>query len=188
MIRNPEDRIRSSFFYTRDTLNRIPSKISFSRYVSDLLEAAPMNYIDHFMSKFVLEHELDISRYLDHIEHWKMHLGEDNVKSIRFEHLAGNQGNIAQEVFNWLGLNQHEVFAENRNKTVKYRFPHIHHYLKKSSFLRNYGKPFIHVYKKVFQSLSQSNALTGADREAYLKLRRYFSEDTERLERYLLNS
>ena len=185
VIRNPADRIRSSFFYSRDTLARIPNHITFAKYVDDLLSSRPLNFVSYPKSKYVLENEILISQYLQHLQHWSSCIGRDNILCLAFDSFVKDQQNTANAIFSWLDLPALDVEMENRNKTVEHRFPAIYRAIKKNSILLRIGRPFKSYYKSFMQRESRGRELDSKDRIAYERLQDYFCDDMKKIEREL---
>ena len=88
ILRDPADRIRSSFQYTQNNLGNVVGKLTFADYAEMLLQGDQRKLAAHFRpsaSRWVLCRELSLSRYSQHVERWNAALGKRRVHLVNFE-------------------------------------------------------------------------------------------------------
>lgn len=69
LLRNPTDRIQSSFRYTKFNLGLVPSKLTFDEYVNGLLTNSE-SLTEQLRNLPVLRCELEFSNYVDFLAAW----------------------------------------------------------------------------------------------------------------------
>ena len=128
VLRDPAERVFSSYNYTRNNLAALKSELSFAQYVELVDARQPLypRYCHSASSAWVLERDIDYSRYERHVAPWLDALGPERLKIVLFEDLQRNTSAVAQDIWAWLGLEPPPgpaVAAERRNETraVKYR-------------------------------------------------------------------
>ncbi|ADR20585.1 hypothetical protein MATR_17910 [Marivirga tractuosa] len=189
VYRDPADRVMSSFFFTRDMLGRLPQSITFSQYVTDLLKGNSLDYVSHRKSKYILEQELHISTYSDHLKRWKQELGSSNVLLISFEDLIERQEETTSLIFSWLGLDPISIKESSKNKTLSIKYPQLHGFLK-SAFGSLRHSPLLTPikgrYKKIVHGDSKKQKLSGDSMVALDSLRDYFKEEVEKCKKLIV--
>lgn len=131
VLRNPIDRLRSSFEYTLNNLAGFRKELSFDAYVDMLLsgrEEELEEYMDPSPSLFVLKRDLQYGQYVDYLEAWQKAVGPENVGVIIYEDFKRSGETVISEIYSWVGLPAHEVEdpAKSRNQTRAIRNKCVH--------------------------------------------------------------
>lgn len=118
-IREPSDRIYSTFKYFRDTRTVLPKSLSFCQFI----EKVESN--DNFNNINQLSDVIGQSYYSRYVEKWVDKIGKDNVKVIDFERLKTSKYKVMEEICDWLVLDSafYEDFNfSHKNETTIVRF------------------------------------------------------------------
>ena len=179
VLREPADRIFSSYSYTKNNLAKFKQTLSFSEYVEILL-SDQVEKLDRYImpgaSRFVLKRELLYSQYERFLTPWKQCIQQDQeLLIITFESLIREQEKTLTLIFNWLGLKPYDVLAlPRKNDTVKIKNTRIHQIARKiNPLITNLGikKIFMPLYHKLqYQNKEQ---LSAEDKDSLRKLRIY---------------
>lgn len=133
ILRDPAERIRSSFEYTMNNLANFKESISFSEYVDLLLgNSHRLNSIMDSTSQWVLTHELVLSDYPRYLGHWNRALGKERVLVLDYADLKTEPQRLVQETIDFANLsgNVNTIAIERRNQTKVIRNKSLHKALK----------------------------------------------------------
>lgn len=131
LMRRPEDRVFSSFLYTKHNLARLNKNISFSAYLQ-LVRAGKKLYPDicnHAGSAYVLENDVDYSRYAIFLKKWMEAVGAKNILPLFLEDLNADPSTELDKVFSWLDLKHchtSEIISSARAKNITEKNLNIH--------------------------------------------------------------
>ncbi len=109
VLRQPSDRILSSFLYTKHNLARLSKPISFEEYVDLLLTGRTnkiLTAVGHRVSGPILADELRLSTYALHVSKWIQKLGSGNFRVLISEDYFRSPNCVVQGLWGWLGLNE----------------------------------------------------------------------------------
>ena len=120
VMRKPEERVFSSFVYSKYNLSRLNREISFRQYIS-IISSGKSLYPEFCLdrgSAYVLERDIDYSKYIKYVKKWTAALGRSRVFPVLLENIHADQGREVKVICNWLGLANDE-FSASRNNIVK---------------------------------------------------------------------
>lgn len=126
VLREPATRVYSSFKYTANNLARVSSNLTFARYV-DLMEGRePLSpkWCRHVGSAYVLEQDINYSRYAKYIKQWVSAVGYARIKFILMETMINDPDATVRSIVNWLSLDPGRLTAldhAGRNRTEEVR-------------------------------------------------------------------
>jgi hypothetical protein len=142
ILREPVERIKSSFLYTKNNLGRVNTQFTLDDYVKALLDNnldLISEMIEDTKSRYVLTNEITNSRYINHLTH----LENDGITPtvITYDELRRNPYDCLKSISLKLNLDLHSHNYENkkRNVTTSVGNLGIHQKIKKlrSIFLPN---------------------------------------------------
>jgi hypothetical protein len=91
IVRDPAERVWSSFQYTRNNLARMSQEIYFSKYVDKML-SEKRDWVDEFVSHsgsaYVLKRDIDFSKYVEYLLNWREEVGRGRLLLFSFETLV----------------------------------------------------------------------------------------------------
>jgi len=176
ILREPSERIYSSFQYTKNNLARIDSGVTFARYVEDLIGCKELDYIQHPKSKFVLQNELKNSSYNDLLKNWDSFIQKGNMHIVCFHELFGvNSDHIIKGIFSWLGLDSKKIIFKYENKTKKIKYSKLHKIIRNARLILQGVEIPILLKRNYWKLISKSpSKMEKEDLNALNKLRKYF--------------
>ncbi len=128
VLRDPAQRIYSSFQFSKYNLGRVKSSITFRQYVEDLFNETKLDYVNNDVSSFVLSNELKYSKYENVLAPWQMLIKEGRVKIILFEALLEKPDVVYNDLFEWLVINPETVWGSTgKNITMRPKSRILHH-------------------------------------------------------------
>lgn len=182
ILRDPADRIRSSFQYTQNNLGNVKSDISFAQYVALLLGENRIELATHFRnsaSRWVLCNELELSRYSVHVDRWNQALGKERVLLLDYDLICHQPRKCVEQLFRWASIDRanlrlERLRSEQKNSTGGIRFTSLHHRVKQVGAI--FPKSPIRQLLKNFYLRIQSRSIdwTLQDAEALNRLRLRF--------------
>jgi hypothetical protein len=131
VLREPAARVYSSFQYTANNLARLSPRLTFARYV-ELIEAGePLlpRWCNHAGSAYVLERDIDYSRYVTYIEPWLGSFGGERMKILLLEEMLATPDLAVRDVLSWLALGANLIpqgALHGRNRTESIRSSRAH--------------------------------------------------------------
>ena len=133
VLRNPVDRLRSSYQYTKNNLARLDRELSFEDFCLLLLhgQANQLNqYVHHPASLFVLQKDLEYGCYATFLESYYQQFGNEKIKVVLYEEFINQPIKTINTIFNWLGLSEvsiaESIFKQERNATQSIRSKRMH--------------------------------------------------------------
>ncbi|WP_154640250.1 sulfotransferase [Lewinella sp. W8] len=140
ILRNPIERLRSSFAYTENNLGRLLKPISFAEFVGRALrgEVAELEkMLAPGASRYVLPRDLSYGRYDHYLANWYDHFPREQIKLVTYEAYREDSVAVVKDIIHWLQLEdslpQKEV--PRRNRTVTIRARSLHRWVTKLSTL-----------------------------------------------------
>lgn len=184
LLREPADRIRSSFYYTKFNASYVKESATFEQYTSDLLHNNPMDYIRNKSSRFVLENELHYSTYIDHLKRYKSFFEKGNLYIGVFEEMKKDPERFYANLFNWLNveMNWNELDLEKKNQTYQPKSSTMQNML--ASLNRSINKmPFKSTLKNIYFKYFTEKVVSSDDSSSINVLKDYFEEYNKALEK-----
>ncbi len=190
ILRDPADRIRSSFQYTLNNLGNVRTPISFADYVQLLCNDDQSELAEHFRespSRWVLCNELYLSRYSIHVGRWNDALGKERVLLLDYEDIKSRPLECVRRVFDWAALDSRtldrkDLRSERKNSTQGIRNTALHHFARRIGSKLPQSSIKRLVKRSYFQMQSKQVVWTPGDANALETLRDRFvsSEPTIR--------
>ncbi len=193
VLRNPVERIRSAFEYTKNNLGGVKGHVGFSEYVDALLEndkRAIKNMMYADANAFGLQNELWFSTYHLHLEKWCSLVPNHQIKIFSFEQYTSNRKGVVGEILNWLNVIDNERIVlgdEVSNSTYKIKRYGLHRLSLKLS--RIFPEGALKEYLKRQYLNRQTHSPEGEKQEddeaSMRKLSAYFEEPNVKLKKYM---
>ena len=184
ILRNPADRIRSSFEYTLNNLGNFKEIISFSDYVNLLLE----NKIEKLESKmrtttsqWVIANELMLSDYVKHLDKWQEHFGSERLLVLNFEDIKLKPRENLFKVLQFAGIEYDPsdmlIKLEKKNQTVSIKNKTLHNKITSINKFMPSGRIKSWLKTIYFKFQKTNKTWTNSDEIALRKLREFFCEN-----------
>jgi hypothetical protein len=182
LVRDPIKRFYSEYSYYVKTDD---SSGSFNDYVKEHLAIAAEEVED------VNESRLNKGLYADKIVEWQKIFGKEHVKVMQQEELVANIQVKSNEVFKWLGLNEHAVVTIQTQRTGEIKHKGTFNLITQSTLLRKVAKTLAKnklARMKIRAAIEQvfikkrPAVLSAALRQKMVK---YYAEDQKKLKAYL---
>lgn len=184
ILRQPSDRVYSSFRYTKNNLAQIADHITFSEYL-DVIQGRSEQAVDEVFhshkNAYVAERELDYSRYADYIASWIEALGEDRVHVLLFENLVRDQQAFMIRLAEIIGIDPEfyrDYEYEQKNATIQVRNKTLHRWARRLGHPLPSG-PVKRAAKKLYLTLQANTDSDGSQREDQTALRQLDAEFTK---------
>ena len=190
-LRDPAERVLSSFRFTKHTLGHIPPHIDFPTFLEavergdDLLETGLCR--DEASAR-VLERDLDYSRYSRWLEPWLAALGPERLLGVLFEAVRENPRRELAAIARFLDLDPGfftELDVGARNRTTSMRSQGLHRSLRglaaRFPVLRS-DNPLRRIYRRLQEREAPA---TAREAEASRALGRRFEDEAPAVERLL---
>ena len=182
VLRKPSDRVYSLFQFARNNVSSLPKSIDFETFVNAVMEGG----VHKFLSKRpILQQSIRHSQYVDYLEHWLSHLGE-NICLVLYEQLRDNPRELMISLSSRLDLDPGHFEGFNftaKNKTYAVKHQSLHKAKRKLSQLMPNGsfrKSLRNVYYKL--NTASSSKRSPEDIQALSMLDDHFSKFNDRLE------
>lgn len=128
LLREPASRVYSSFRYTRDTLALLDRSVTFRAYV-EAMRRGDRTFLEtrcvSASSRYVLERDIEYSRYALWLEPWFRELGRERVWVALFDAVIREPARFMRDLVARLGIDPQELPEEfgAHNATVRARVP-----------------------------------------------------------------
>lgn len=142
VLRNPIDRLISSFLYTINNLAEFRESIELNEWVEALLEKNDTR-IDEVLydgvSKQIIKEDLDLGNYAKYLRGWITALGRHNVRIVDYDTLKKGDDKVILDLECWLGIKEKKIKRiQRKNKTENFRSFKLHRFvLLISPYFRN---------------------------------------------------
>lgn len=188
IFRSPAERVRSSFYFSKNNLALFKKSVYFADFVSCLLQQDRMrlkSWLHKDVSEKVLLSELDTGNYSRHLARWKAAFRSDQIHIIQYEQLLQFPNETIATTCRFLDVErltgQHFKKAD-RNATQSIK-AHRFHYLVKSisaKLPKVMGKTLL---KKAYYKLQTKEKVTlsDEDRIALEQLKAYYEPFNKQL-------
>lgn len=182
VLRDPAERVYSSFNYTKNNLANLAPDLSFARFMALVESGRPLypEFCRSETSAWVLERDMQFSHYAHHLTPWLERVGSERLKVVLFDDLKADLAGVTKDIWEWLGVSPHAIdvaAVAPRNVTRSVKYQGIHRIVRRL----NAAVPIPAGIKARLMSgynAFQSGASAQADdRAAVNGLRERFSED-----------
>jgi hypothetical protein len=131
ILRDPIERLRSSFTYTENNLGRLLKPISFAEFVELSLDQQHLKLekmIAAGPSRYVLPRDLEYGKYEQYLKNWCQYFPAEQIKLVTYEAYRENANLLVGDVLEWLGLSSLPPREQSpqRNRTVQIRDKRLH--------------------------------------------------------------
>lgn len=188
VLRNPAQRVWSSFQYTRNNRARMSSSLQFHQYVEWGLKKrydAIQENISHPGSAYVLSRDIEYGQYIDYLVPWRESVGEDRLVVVSFAEVVSGPKAMCSRLASAVGVDPvfYDDFKfEARNATYMVSSRLLH------SLARSIGKripesQIKRLVKHVYMAGATTEQPTRSQEEeqALERLRDYYAPYNERL-------
>lgn len=188
VLRDPAQRVYSSYSYTRNNLGRLDPALDFAGYLDLVRRRQPLypRWCRHEGSAYVLQRDPDYSRYANFLRNWQDRLGRDRVYPLLFEDLRADPAALLTDLCRWLGLDpallgRQDFAARNRTTAVR------HHRLQRAAREVNRRVPMPAGLKTGLKTLlsrvqrPRASTITAADRDAVATLAADYADSNRQL-------
>ncbi len=132
VLRDPSERIFSSFSYTKNNLGNLKKEVSFLDYADALLHDEKEKIASWFVSEeksgYVLAREFEYSHYEKYLREWRAVFDKEEMLELKYESLVnGDLGGL----FSFLGINEIELNQNDKNESYGIRNRGLHRLLMK---------------------------------------------------------
>lgn len=189
VLRDPAIRILSSFNYTRNNLARFEKKIDFDEYLQICRNRQSMypTYINSQKSAYVLEHDIEYSKYVSYVERWMHAMGPKRLKVLIFENVMRDPAAAVNDLLKWLNVKPMPDAwrpAGHLNETRSIRYKQLHRVARKVGSTLGWMGPIKKALKNRYLSM-QGGELRSVQTEDLSELRDQLNESVKELEMLL---
>jgi len=187
LLRDPAERVWSSFQYTRNNQARIDPELSFAKYV-DWSLSGKAHRIRPFIngSTYVLERDVAYSEYIRYLIPWRQVVGDERLFVLQFEELVSSPQSVCQDIATAVGVDP-EVYGtfdfSARNATYRIRSQALHAVARIiGEWLPDGGVK--RLVKEGYMAMATDEDgcdRTEADKQAIKRLREYFEPYNQHL-------
>lgn len=129
LLRDPVNRLRSSYEYTRENLGRMRMELTLEHWLQMLIKERSeevLRYVSHSSSAYVLQRDLEYGDYARYLKDWLQQLGPDRMLVLQLEALQASPQDCMARVCEFLAIDAEPFnvsfdFAR-RNATQAIRF------------------------------------------------------------------
>ena len=192
ILRDPAERIKSSFEYTKNNLAHFHENITFSKYVDFILNnniQELTKYMPDSTSRWVLANELYLSDYQKHIDKWQKAIGKDRVLLIDYDDFKLEPLFTLDRILKFVnlqGLNS-DINLTRTNETIGVKNKLFHRIIRKinkiipNSSIKDIAKAFYFRFQK------KEREWTLEDELALQKLKFYFKNNYKSIQELIKN-
>lgn len=189
MLREPAERMHSSFVFAQQNKTHIKPGLSFRRYVDHLLGGQMQSLRGYFTSEEIFQifcRELDNSCYVDHLGAWRGSIGEDRLLVFRFEDFVVDPGIVVSNICDALQIDSFDdvpALMKREKPTSVSRSWRVHRIARRLAVsVPSDWKLKAHL-RRIYKTLQGSGGRTvDADTVGALdQLRDYFVDPNQRL-------
>lgn len=180
-LREPAEKIHSSFNYSKHNLAAIDERFSFEDYVQALIdrdESAIQRWIDP-RNRYMLGKQLEYGRYVEHVRAWREALGSDRILVVAFEESIREPAAVVRRICRALGIEEPNDSIDPRrrvNPTHRMRLPGVHRGVRRLASLLPKG-PLKSGLRQAYLALQRrgGRTLEARDARGLEQLRAYFA-------------
>ncbi len=104
LLRNPADRVYSSFKYTKHNLARLPESLSFAEFVQRVNDGSINKICSDPKSLYVIERDIMYSKYNLYIKKWMNKLGKKHIYTVIFENMIKRPKKVLDSITSKIGI------------------------------------------------------------------------------------
>lgn len=180
ILRNPIDRLVSSFLYTKHNLGAVKESFHIDDYVKALLEKN-LDVIDKSIltpaSKFVLMRDLEYGNYKKYLPKWSSQFGQD-LLCLDYEELKTAPQVFYQAIYDFLGLPYTEQLGNaKKNQTISVKNAGLHRLL--LSLNQKVRMPKPQWLKSLYIAIQKKDSSETLSDERKEQLMAYYAESNE---------
>ena len=190
LLRNPAERVYSSFMYTKYMLANVKGDLTFAEYVHGVRTGmSEKQAVDLFAaSGYVLKRDTQYSQYIEYLLDWRSRLGKEHMRVLLFEDMKQNPQYFMVRLAEDLNIDpafyhQYSFFRKNKTHRIRNRRIHrwaraVSHWMPRNA-LRNY-------LRRAYLVLQIDNTRAKKDQEdqtALNELSQHFEPFNRRLEK-----
>lgn len=192
VLRDPAERVWSSFNFTQNNLARVPAKVSFEDYLEQVFEGKDLfpEICNDQKSAYVLERDVIYGEYARYLHAWMDQLGEDRVHVVFFEELKNRPQETLKQLLtnfdiNTSWFNNFEFTASNRTYSVAHQGLHrfarsVNQALQESTVIKTILKA---LYLRMLRKTNKKSS--RVPQAAIEGLRKYYEPHNKALEAML---
>lgn len=181
VLRDPVERLTSSFNYTKHNLGRIKSNFHLNDYVERILHDDYRwleTKVRGEVSQFVLRRDLDYGKYVKYLDAWNIAYEKNNLLILSQKELISSPQLVIDRILRHCSINKEiAVFPRIMNKTSSYKSQFLHRILYKLNN-RFTSPPLL---KKLYAKYFGSDSLDRITTDNKLKLHRYYKDSVSEL-------
>ena len=190
VLRNPIDRLFSSFNYSINNLGVFQKRISFDDFVTLLMDKN-IEELDKLIvsdsSKYVLSRDIEYGNYLQYLNKWFDKIDSSRIKVVLYEELAADPGLFFNDIYEFIGLSEEtSTLLEKKNETFKVKNIAMHKIIMKNIAIMN-KLPFVNYLKKIYfliQKNSEKDEMILSE-ENLKRLNYYYKKEIPQLEKLI---
>jgi hypothetical protein len=191
ILRKPEERVYSSFQYTKNNLANLRHDISFARFTEMVMNGATASTKQLFASHssaFILQHDIQYSQYVDYVEPWIRRFGREHVRVFPLDQIKQNPAAFMKGLAEHLdieGVFYDTYDFQRKNETISIRNKRLHRVYRQLTglFPDALNRALRPAYEKL--QIRASETKTEEDLEVLEKLSAHFAPYNNRLSRLL---
>ncbi|MFO7179155.1 MAG: sulfotransferase domain-containing protein [Pseudomonadota bacterium] len=180
-LRDPAEKIHSSFNYAKHNWAAVHQRFSFDDYVRALIDG-DKSEIQRWISppaRSILQRQLEYGRYLEHVRSWQEALGSERILVLLFEETIREPSTAVRRICNALGVKATSGPIDPRrrvNPTYRIRFPRVHRGALRLASLLPKG-PWKSGIRQAYLALQgqKGRVLEARDARGLEQLRAYFA-------------
>ncbi len=190
VLRNPIDRLFSSFNYSLNNLGVFQKRISFDDFITLLLNMN-IEELDKLImsdsSKYVLSRDIEYGNYFQYLKKWFDKIDSSRIKVVLYEELATDPGSFFKDIYDFVGLSEvSSALLEKKNETFKIRNNNIHKMIMNNMAIVN-KLPFVDYLKKIYfliQKNSEKDEMILSDKNRE-RLNEFYAKEIPQLEKLI---
>lgn len=183
-IREPSDRIYSTFKYFRDTRTVLPQEMTFVEFLDAVENGEDFGGINQ------LSEVIQQSMYSKYIADWVKVLGKENVKVFDFQSLKNDKLSVMKQTCEWLDIDatyydEFDFTHKNETAVIRYRFLNK---VKESIAVKVKSQKFKDLLRPFYNKLNKrkpNNSLSMQEQEVKEHLKQQLSCELEKVKAFL---
>ncbi|MEM9885722.1 MAG: sulfotransferase domain-containing protein [Bacteroidota bacterium] len=181
VLRSPAERLRSSFYFSKNNLALFKKELSFEAFVDCILEDnfdLFQTYLRKNISGKILFGELETGHYSKHLTTWQQHFDKNKIYLIQYEKMIQAKEKMLRALTQYLGIDTlpTALFEKaNQNATQAIQANRLHYFIKSLSnkYPNFLGKTLIKNWYYRFQTKAQLPSILD-DTSAMQRLKAHY--------------